>query len=101
MGLNSGPFSLLISIWVTARSPTLPPPFYFNSRLHGNNGDALLHIVISTEEVFLRDPPVPGQSILVLAQVLENLTIFFAARLARQDADEELGDDRARIEGST
>jgi len=77
MSLNSGPFSLLINIWVTGRSPTLPPPFYFNSRLHGNNGDALLHIVISTEGVFLRDPTVPDQSILVLAQVLEDLTIVF------------------------
>jgi hypothetical protein len=72
MGMNNGLFGLLVSMWITCHSPSLPPP------LDGNNGEALLHIVICTEEVFQRDPTVPDRlrpvNPFALAQVLEDLT---------------------------
>jgi len=52
MGSNSGLTGLLVTTLITCCSPSLPPPFLFNSPLHGNNGEALLHIVSSPEEVF-------------------------------------------------
>jgi len=65
-------------------------PFTPTSPLLGNNGDALLHKAISTEEMFQRDPTVPDRlgpvDPFALAQVLEDLTrigdlFFSAARL--------------------
>jgi hypothetical protein len=72
--------------------------------MRDNNSEALLHIVISIEEAFQRDPMVPNRlgpvDPFALAQVLEDLTpignlTFLAARLASQDSDKELEADRA------
>jgi hypothetical protein len=59
--MNSGLVSLLVSIYITCCSLNFPPPSFFNPPLHGNNGEALLHIVIPIEEVFQRDPMVPDR----------------------------------------
>jgi len=79
MGLSNGLFGLLVTISVTCLlSPTLLR-LSSSIRLDGNNGEALLHIVISTEVVFLRGPTAPGLvDSFALAQVLENLTIWFS-----------------------
>jgi len=96
MGLNSGLFGLLLSIWIACCSTSLPPPFFFNSRLHGNDGEAPLHIIISTKEVFQRDPTVTDRlgpfGPFALAQVFEVFArivdlFFFAARLRSQESD--------------
>ena len=100
---------MLVSIWITGCSQSLTLPSS-NSPLLGNNDDALLHIVISTEEVIQRDPTVLDRLVSVdpfaLAQVFGDLTrigdlFFSAARLASQDSDEELEDDRADMRRST
>jgi len=104
-----GLFGLLVSIWITCCSLSLTPPSS-NSSLFDNNGEALLHIIISTEEVSQRDPTVPDRpgpvDAFALAQVLEDLArigdlFFSAARLASQDSDKELEDDRADMRRST
>jgi len=51
----SGLSGLLVDIWITSCSLSIPP------LLHGNNGEALLHIVMSTQEVLQRDPPAPDR----------------------------------------
>jgi len=110
MGLNSGLVDLLVSIWITCCSLSLTPPSS-NSPLLGNNGGALLHIVISTEEVIQRDPTVsdrPGPvDPFALAGSLKALItrtgdlFFFAARLAIQDLDKDLKGDRDDMRRST
>jgi len=100
---------LLVCISVTCCSQSLTLPSS-NPPLLGNNDDALLHIVISTEEVIQGEPTVLDRlgpvDPFALAQVLEDLTrigdlLFSATRLASQDSDEELDDDRADMRRST
>ena len=66
--------------------------------------------MISTEEVFQRDPTVPDRlgpvDPFALALIFEDLTriealFFFAARLASQDSDKELEGDSADMRRST
>jgi len=109
MGPKSGLFGLLLGMWIACCSPRLPPPFFFNSPLHGNNGEAIctssfLPKRCSSETQRFQiasDQSIPLRWLRSLRtlRALE-ICVFFSAGLASQDSDKELEDDRSEIRRS-